>query len=124
MDNKSATIIPSAGEVSAVQNYISAPSRKPATAEVTIISPTAVPMNLEIHISPSTIAIKSAIEEELKDLIQREAIPGGTLYKSRINEAISLAKGEFDHILISPSANVVRGFGEITTLGTITWGTI
>lgn len=124
MDNKSGTIIPSAGEVGDVQDYIDDPERKPATADVTIVAPTAVPMNLEIHISPSTAAIKAAIEEELKDLIQREAIPGGTLYKSRINEAISVAKGEFDHILITPSANVVRSFGEITTLGTITWGTI
>lgn len=124
MDNKSGTIIPSAGEVSDVQDYVDAPDRKPATAEVTIVAPTAVPMNLEIHISPSTAAIKVAIEEELKDLIQREAIPGGTLYKSRINEAISVAKGEFDHILVAPSSNVVSSFGEITTLGTITWGTI
>lgn len=124
MDNKVGSIIPSAGEVADVQDYVDDPIRKPATAEITIVAPTAVPLDLEIHITPSTAAIKAAIEEEIKDLIRREAVPGGTLYKSRINEAISVAKGEFDHILVTPSANVVRSFGQITTLGTITWGTI
>lgn len=124
MDNKVGTIIPSAGEVEAVQDYLNAPNRKPATADVTVVAPTPVPLDLEIHIRPSTAAIRANIEEELKDLIRREAVPGGIIYKSRINEAISVALGEFDHILVIPNANVTRTFGELTTLGTITWETL
>lgn len=122
MDDKDGTIIPSSSEVSDVQDYIDAV--RPTTAEVFVAAPVAVPMDMEIHIRPDTPSIRAAIEEELKDLIRRESVPGGTLYVSRIREAISVANGEFDHVLITPSANVVRTFGQMTTLGTITWGAL
>jgi uncharacterized phage protein gp47/JayE len=120
MDDKTPTIIPSAPEVGVVQDHVDAV--RPVTAEVTIIAPTAVALNFEIHVSPLTNTVKAAIEAELKDLIRRESEPGGTLYISRIREAISVAEGEFDHVLIAPTSNVVRAFGEIAVLGTITWG--
>ncbi len=43
------------------------------------------------------------------------------MYLSRIQEAISLAVGEFDHTLNSPTANEVRGYGEISMVGSFTW---
>lgn len=120
MDDKVGSIIPSGGEVTSVQSHVD--QMRPVTAEVTVGAPTPVALNFEIHITPSTAAIKTAIDAELKDLIRRESIPGGTLYLSRIREAISVAEGEFDHVLVTPTTNVVRSFGEITVLGTITWG--
>lgn len=122
MDDKDGTIIPSPSEVAEVQDYIEAV--RPVTAEVFVAAPVAVPMDMEIHIRPDTPTIRAAIVEELKDLIRRESVPGGTLYISRIREAISVASGEFDHVIVSPSANIVRTFGEMTTLGTITWGSL
>ena len=122
MDNKIGTIIPSPTEVAITQAHIN--SVRPVTAEVTVFAPTAVPLNFTINISPNTLATREAIKAELADLITREAIPGGTLYLSRIREAISVAAGEFDNVLVSPSANVVSGFGQLTTLGSITFGGI
>ena len=74
MDEKAGTIIPSSGEVEDVQDFID--SVRPATADVTISAPVPVALNFEIHIKPSTAAIKTAIEAELNDLIKRESVPG------------------------------------------------
>lgn len=112
-------IIPDSGEVQAVQDYID--ERRPVTAEAIVFAPTAVPLDFEIEVTPPTAAVKAAVEAELKDFIAREAEPGGTLYLSRINEAISIAEGEFDHVLILPAADVVYATGELAVMGTITW---
>ncbi len=122
MDNKIGTIIPSAGEVEAVQDHIDL--NRPVTADVTVIAPTPVAVNLEIHISPNTLTVQNAIKAELEDFFRRESVPGGILYFSRLNEAVSAAAGEFDHIIVTPSANIVRTYGQISQLGTITWDTI
>lgn len=113
------TMIPDAGEVQAVLDYIDA--RRPVTAEAFVFAPVADPLDFTIAVDPATAEIKAAIEAELRDLLAREAEPGGTLYLSRINEAISIAAGEFDHTLVSPSADVVKATGHIAVMGTITW---
>lgn len=117
-DNDSGSIIPSAGEVTEVQDYID--ERRPVTADLTVIAPTAVPLNFTIGgIADSTV--RAAVQAELADLIQREAEPGGTLLLSHIREAISKAEGETDHTLTSPNANVTVSTGQLSTMGTITW---
>jgi uncharacterized phage protein gp47/JayE len=114
------SIIPDAGEVAAVQAYIDA--RRPVTAAVTVVAPTAVPLDFEISgLNPNNTTVKAAIEAELEDLLRREAEPGGTILISHIREAISAAAGEYDHVLVSPSANVPHTPGQLATMGTITW---
>lgn len=113
------SIIPDSGEVDAVQDYIDA--RRPVTAEATVFAPVADALNFTIAVTPSTAAVKSAIEAELRDFVMREAEPGGTVLWSRINEAISIAAGEFDHELTVPSGDVVYATGHIAVMGTITW---
>jgi uncharacterized phage protein gp47/JayE len=114
-----ANFIPDTGEVTAVQDYID--ERRPVTADVTVFAPVADTLNFTIAVDPNTAAIKSAVEAELRDLLLREAEPGGTIYLSRINEAISLAAGEFDHVLTAPSADVAYATGHIAKFGAITW---
>lgn len=112
--------IPESGDVDTVQEYIE--ERRPVTADVTVVAPVAVLLNFTIElVINDTSAIRASIEENLRDLIRRDAEPSGTVYLSRINEAISLADGEFDHILTVPSANVTHTTGQIATMGTITW---
>lgn len=111
--------IPSGPVLDQVADYISL--HRPVTAEVYVVAPTAVPLDLSIAIEPSTQAVKDAVTAELTDLIKREAEPGGTILLTRINEAISNAAGESDHDLIAPIANVTHTAGQIATLGTITW---
>lgn len=116
------SIIPDAGEVAVVADYIE--QRRPVTAEVYVLPPVPLALNLSIQISPNTAAVRAAIEAELRDLLQREAEPGGVILVSHIREAISAAPGEFDHVLLVPGGNVLQGPGEIAVLGTITWASI
>jgi uncharacterized phage protein gp47/JayE len=48
-------------------------------------------------------------------------VPGGTILLSHIQEAISTAVGENDHVLIAPVANVVLPANTMATHGVITW---
>lgn len=112
-------IIPLSADITAVAAEIEA--ERPVCADVTVDAPVAAPLDLTIAATPSTDAVKAAIEAGLRDLIAREAEPGGTLLISHIREAISTAAGETDHVLSTPTANVVAAAGEITVLGTITW---
>lgn len=120
MDDTYADGIPLSGDVSAVAAHID--PLRPVTAAVTVVAPVAAALNFTIAgLSPATTAVKAAVGQELRDLIAREAEPGGTLLLSHIREAISIAAGELDHSLTSPSANVTNTTGHITTMGTITW---
>lgn len=111
--------IPSAGEVTAVQDYID--PLRPVTADLIVVAPVAAPLNFTIQLLPDAPATRTAVEAELADLIRREAVPGGTLLITHIRETISTAAGETDHVLTAPAANVATATGQITTLGVITW---
>ncbi|TCS37494.1 putative phage protein gp47/JayE [Paucimonas lemoignei] len=113
------SLIPDAGEVAAVQSYIDA--LRPVTSALTVVAPVASPINFQIQLTPGSAAVKAAVESELRDLIKREAAPGKTLLVSHIREAISIAVGEEDHVLIAPAANVVNAVGQIATFGGIVW---
>ena len=117
-----ASVIPDAAEVEAVQAYIE--ERRPVTSEVFVVAPIAVPLDMTIQISPNAAPVQAAIEAEIRDLIRREAEPGGTILISHLNEAISTAAGEFDHVIVSPTGNVEHDTGEIAVPGTITWQAI
>lgn len=112
--------IPSGQKVEEVQAYIEA--RRPVTADVTVFAPEAAPIDMTITLSPDTGAVRAAVEAELRDMLKRDAAPGGTIYLSRIREAISVAAGESHHTLTVPSADVECDPGDFPTLGTITWG--
>jgi len=114
------SIIPDAGEVAEVQAYIDA--RRPVTVDFTAFAPTTETVAFDIDLlANDTAEIRAAIEAELTDLFSREASPGGTLLISHIREAISIAAGETDHVLNSPTANVVPTGNALLVLGTITW---
>ncbi|SNT29087.1 Uncharacterized phage protein gp47/JayE [Noviherbaspirillum humi] len=114
------SLIPDAGEVATVQAYLDA--RRPVTAQVTVAAPIADTLNFQIQaVSPNTAAVQAAIQAELADLLLREATPGGTLYLSHIRAAISAAAGEANHVLVSPSADVVSATGHMPVMGAITW---
>ena len=120
MDNTYSNGIPLSADITRITNALSI--LKPVTANLTVSAPTAVPLNFTISgLNPSTVDVKSAVTQSLAALIAAEAAPGGTIYLSHIREAISIAYGEVDHTLTSPSANVTNSPGNITTLGTITW---
>lgn len=114
-----ASIIPDAGEVAAVYDYINA--LRPVTAILTVVAPIPVPLNFTISVTPNSLAVKEAVELELRDLLKREASPDGTIYLSHIREAISIAAGESNYTMTAPIADVTNTVGNITTFGAITW---
>ncbi|MDH5753427.1 MAG: baseplate J/gp47 family protein, partial [Deltaproteobacteria bacterium] len=119
LDDQVGSIIPDAAKVAEVQAYLE--DRAPVDCTPTVFAPVAVPLDFTVSLTPDTAAVRAAVEAELEDLILRKAAPGGTIYISQINEAISLAEGETDHSLTAPAADVAHGFGEIAVMGAITW---
>jgi len=126
-------IIPDAAKVDEVQDYID--DEKPVTADVTVFAPIELTVDMTIAIKPNTVAVQTAISQELKDLFFRDGQVAGS-YKtvsetydgviplSKINEAISIAEGEEDHTVVSPTSDVTPSTGGLATLGTITWQTL
>lgn len=119
-----ASLIPDANEVAAVQAYIEAV--RPVAGELFVVAPVAVPVNFTISITPATASVKAAVEASLRDLLIREAKPEGgagegVILRTHISEAISLAAGETDHVLIVPAANITPSIGQMATFGAITW---
>ena len=123
--------IPAPAKVDEVQTYIV--GKAPVTAQVTTFAPIASPLNLTIALSPNNADVQAAVLAELKDLFFRDAHVRGS-YKhadatntgkiplSKINEAISLALGEDDHSLVSPTSDFTPpANGYVATLGTVTW---
>lgn len=112
-------ITPDPAKVQEVQDYID--ERRPVAADVTVFAPVPVPIDFEIRVVPNTVAVREAVAAELRDLLIRESVPGGTILLSHINEAISIAAGEEDHTLFEPANNVELAIGEIAVMGGITW---
>ena len=113
MDGR-ANVLPLAGDVAAVQAALDV--ERPVTAALTVFSPAPHAVTVTVDLSPDTPAIRAAVSAELADFFAREAAPGGTLHPSRISEAVSLAEGEFSHVLVQPAAPVVAPAGALPVL--------
>lgn len=112
-------IIPEAGDVADVAAWIG--DRRPVTADVDVYAPTPVALNLTIDLTPDTAEGRLAVEANLRDMLARDAEPGGTILISRIREAVSIAAGETDNVISTPTANVTHDPDELAVLGVITW---
>lgn len=124
-DDSSATApIPSPATVQAAQSYINDPVRKPVTAEVFVVAPSTLTVNVNVALSPNTIATQAAVLAELRDLFLREAEPGGQILISKLREAASIATGVNDSSIVSPTGNIQAGVGQIPVLGTVSWSSI
>jgi uncharacterized phage protein gp47/JayE len=115
--------LPTASEVTAMQNYLA--QFTPVGAVLIVSAPVFLPVNFTITAIPNTPDVRAAINAQLDDLLFREGLAGNTIPISRVNEAISGAIGETDHILTAPTAPLVflanSSVIEIGVLGTITW---
>lgn len=130
-------ITPSGPKITEVFDYIE--ERRPVTANVSVVAPNLLELDLTIQLKPNTTAVQEAVTAELEDMIFRDAAlagayksPGvlhdGKILLSRIDEAISIALEEEDHRVtlvngITPD-DVEPATGELIILGTITWQTL
>lgn len=111
--------IPSSPEVDAVYDYIAA--RMPIDVRALYVqAPVALPVNMNIALSPNTVGVQNAVTAELTELFRREVSLETALALSKIDEAISIAAGEEDHDITFISS-LMPGSWEILTLGTITF---
>ncbi|MBW1784814.1 MAG: baseplate J/gp47 family protein [Deltaproteobacteria bacterium] len=126
-------IIPGAAEIATVQEAIDI--FKPVTADAIVVAPVERTLDMSIALSPNTQAVRDAVTEEITDVVFREsqvsgsykevgAVFDGTVLISKLNEAISIAAGEEDHSIISPTDDIEAQFGEIVVLGTITFSNL
>jgi len=131
--NSPASIIPSPAKVAEIQSTVD--DEKPVTADHISFAPIELEMNPSILLKPNTTAVQTAVTTELNDMLLREAQVrngfkevgsnfDGIVTVSKINEAISLADGEEDHVLLSPTADVQPSNGGLVTLGTPVFGTL
>jgi len=113
------SIIPSPAKVAEAQAYIDA--RAPVTAEVFVAAPIADALNMTIKLAPNTAVVQNAVRAELEDLIDRDSAPGGKILISRLREAVSLAAGEDNNQIVTPTADVTHATGHMAILGTLTF---
>lgn len=112
-------IFPNAAQVAEVQAYLDI--KRPVTAEVFVFAPIEHPVNFTIRLSPDSTALRAAVMTSLKNLIADEGGSDSTILITHIRAAISNTPNENDHVLSSPTANVVIAKNQIATLGVITW---
>lgn len=118
MDDRE-NILPLQADLDAVEAALD--DLRPVTAELFVFAPVANPVDLVVRITPDTAEVRAAILAELADFFAREGEPGGTIYRSRISEAISLAQGEFTHWLELPDRDLTMQPGRIATLGHVSF---
>lgn len=111
--------IPNEEQLAEVQAYIE--PLRPVTADVRVLAPVQVLVNYRLRITPDTSVVRAAIENQLRDLHNREAGLGETLLLSHIAEAISSATGETDHTLVAPTKNVAAENNQLLTFGGCEW---
>lgn len=118
MDDRE-NILPLEADVAVVQAALDI--LRPVTAELYVFSPPAAALDVVLRVSPDTEEVRTAIRGELADFFAREAEPGGTIYSSRMSEAVSLAEGEFRHVLELPAGDFTADAGAIPMLGNVTF---
>jgi uncharacterized phage protein gp47/JayE len=129
-DNDAVSIIPTGGDLSALHDFLAGTAANNYTdgvapvmdpSNIIVFAPTPVPFNPTIHLNPSNAATQAAAWANLTDLIKREAIPGGTIFLSHIEEAVETAPGVVDSVITLPSGNLVMSAGQLLVPGAPTW---
>lgn len=120
-DHDPAGLIPGQQLLDEVYAYIR--GIMPATPQLYVVAPIPVPVNTQLSVIPDTPQVRAAVEAEVADwyLIDPDIKPGGTVYRSRLSEAISKSAGERSHTLILPAANQTMKAGEIPVHGQLIW---
>lgn len=111
--------VPSGGQLAQVQAALDA--MRPVTANVLAVAASLSPVAVTLSLNPDTVVTRAAVQSALAAFFLSEGAIGGTLYRSRLVEAISSASGEYSHSLTAPSGDVALGATSLATLGTVTF---
>lgn len=118
-DGTGAAIIPDAGEVTEVQDYVDV--LRPVTATLTVVAPTAVAQAFTLSITPDNADTRAAVQAELADMLRRDVEPGGEMLLSHVELAVGSAEGITDFTVTSPVADTSYSTGQLPYLGSISW---
>lgn len=110
-------ILPAPADLDAVEAWIE--PRRPVTADLVVFAPDPFPIDIRIRLIPDSAETRAAVEAELLDFFARDAEPGGTIFISRLREAVSIAAGEVAHDLELPELNTTAPAGSLPVLGDI-----
>jgi uncharacterized phage protein gp47/JayE len=125
MDESYPSGIPPNSQANALQAYLQTVA--PAADNIIVKAPIADSVAVTIdNLIPDTVAVREAVQNELKAMFKRRARPGvsGTPFifpVAWIEEAISIAKGEQSHTLTAPAADVSSTTDHIAILGPVTF---
>jgi uncharacterized phage protein gp47/JayE len=110
--------IPLAEDVVAVEAYID--SKRPvAVKDIYVVAPIPFPINLAINsLVTDNGSTRAAIEESLRQMFFDRAVPGGTVYRSWVDSAISDAVGE-DHHELTYTTTTAPSPGHLPILGSV-----
>ncbi|WP_414617219.1 baseplate J/gp47 family protein [Yersinia intermedia] len=106
--------------VTAVRAHI-LPLSPVAGASLYTFPPVAKVVPFHIRLTPDTPEVRYAVIAELRAMFMHDGVPGGTLGHSRISEAISIATGEYKHVLVSPTDDIPLAATELPIVGDFTW---
>lgn len=84
-----------------------------------VYTPEILSVDFTVKVMPDTQNVRDNVVRELKDLFDRESAPGTPIPLSHFREAVSIASGEYDHELISPSASVAPDPASLPALGSV-----
>lgn len=119
-DNTSVDGFPLPEDVAIVESYLN--SKRPvAVKDFFVEAPIPQPINMTISgLVNDTSAVRSAIRQNLHDMLDERAEPGQKVFRSWVDEAISQAVGEDSHELTFSTTNMASN-GHLAVLGTITY---
>lgn len=100
-------------------------AKMPATPDLFVVAALTRLVDVSLSILPDTPETRSAATLEIRDwfISDPDLEPGGTVYRSRLSEAISKTPGERAHTLLSPQRDVTMNIGELPMLGSLSWST-
>jgi uncharacterized phage protein gp47/JayE len=126
--------VPSSAELASVAAAIAVP--RPVTARVGVFAATLLPINVSIALNPDTTETRAAATAALQLFFAQDGqiggpvlttggatTPGGIIYMSRLDNALSSSDGEYSHERSVPAADVTPGVGQLPVLGVITFVT-
>jgi uncharacterized phage protein gp47/JayE len=109
---------PLAEDVAAVEAYLDT-TRPVAVKDVYVLAPIPFPISLAINnLVVDNASTRQAIEQSLDDMLFEKAIPGGTVYASWVESAISDALG-VDHFELTCSTQSMPSPGHLAILGSV-----
>lgn len=112
------TRLPDVGEVAVVQAAID--TAAPAHVTPTAFSPIDGVLNVSVSVVPDTLAMRAAVEANLRDL-DNNADLGATTLLSTLLTTIGATEGLEDYTLHSPVANTPHAMNALLKIGTVTF---